>query len=267
MTESKLLKLDSILRDLGSFVIGFSGGLDSSFLVHRAALLKDLKFMAVTIHTPYVPEREIRESIAFSSEYNINHEIIEVPFPDDIRQNPEERCYLCKKTLFGKIVEYAGKNGYTYIVDGTNTDDKNDYRPGLRALREMNIRSPLAEAGLSKKEIRELAQKAGLSFWDKPALSCLLTRIPFDTAISEGMLRMIEKAEDHLYEKGYPGSRVRMHGDVARIECDPRYIPGLVNDPDIGSIVAYLKNIGFRYVSLDLEGYRTGSMNPIDPVK
>lgn len=267
MTESKLLKLDSILRELGSFVVGFSGGLDSSFLVYRARLLKDIKFMAVTIHTPYVPEREIKESKAFSSEYDINHEIIEVPFPDHIRQNPEERCYLCKKTLFGKIVEYAGKNGYRYIVDGTNTDDKNDYRPGLKALSEMNIRSPLAEAGLSKMEIRELAHKAGLAVWDKPALSCLLTRIPFDTSISEGMLRMIEKAEDQLHEKGYPGTRVRMHGDIARIECIPAYISKLVNDPERGSIVTYLKNIGFRYVSLDLEGYRTGSLNPKDPLK
>lgn len=267
MTESKLLKLDSILRDLGSFVIGFSGGLDSSFLVHRAALIKDIKFMAVTIHTPYVTEREIRESKAFSSEYNINHELIEVPFPDDIRHNPPERCYLCKKTLFGKIVEYAGKNGYSYIVDGTNTDDKNDYRPGLKALSEMNIRSPLAEAGLSKIEIRELAHKAGLAVWDKPALSCLLTRIPPDTMISEGMLGMIEKAEDYLFEKGFPGTRVRLHGDIARIECNPAYILKLVNDPERGSIVSYLKNIGFRYVSLDLEGYRTGSMNPKDQMK
>lgn len=267
MEENKLIKLDAILRDLGSFVVGFSGGLDSSFLVHRASLLNDIKFMAVTIHTPYVPERELRESKEFSSQYKINHEIIEVPFPDNIRQNPEGRCYLCKKTLFGIIVGYALKNGYRYIADGTNADDKNDYRPGLKALREMNIRSPLAEAGLSKKEIRELAKEAGLSFWDKPALSCLLTRIPFNTDVSENMLGMIEKAEDHLHEKGYPGTRVRMHGDIARIECDPLYTQRLVNDPELGSIVAKLKNIGFRYVSLDLEGYRTGSMNSTDPVK
>ncbi len=262
MKESKLLKLDSILRDLGSFVAGFSGGLDSSFLVHRASLQKDLRFAAVTVHTTYVPEREIREAIAFSKEFNIEHEIIEVPFPGDIRNNPAGRCYLCKKTLFGRIVEYAGRNGYKYIVDGSNTDDKNDFRPGLRALKELDIRSPLAEAGLSKKEIRELAHQAGLSSWDKPAMSCLLTRIPHDTPVSEDLLRMIEKAEDHLYEKGYPGTRVRVHGDIARIECIPRYITGLINDPYLGSIVAYLKNIGFRYVSLDLEGYRTGSMNP-----
>ena len=262
MEDEKLIKLDSILRDLGSFVAGFSGGLDSSFLVHRASLQKDLSFVAVTIHTPYVPEREIKEAKAFTKEFSIEHKIIEVPFPGDIRNNPEGRCYLCKKILFGKIVGYANENDYKYIVDGSNTDDKNDYRPGLRALKELNIRSPLAEAGLSKKEIRELAHKAGLSAWDKPAMSCLLTRIPHNTGISEDLLRMIEKAEDHLYEKGYPGTRVRVHGDIARIECIPVNIGKLINDPYLGSIVAYLKNIGFRYVSLDLEGYRTGSMNP-----
>jgi uncharacterized protein len=267
MSEEKLIKLDSILRDLGSFVVGFSGGLDSSFLIHRAGLLKDVRFTAVTIHTEYVPEREIRESKTFSSEYKINHVVIEVPFPDEIRNNPSDRCYLCKKTLFGKIVEYARNNGYRYVADGTNADDKNDFRPGLRALSEMNIRSPLAVAGLSKKEIRELAHNAGLSIWDKPAMACLLTRIPYDTEISEGMLRMIEKAEDYLFEKGFPGTRVRVHGDIARIECIPGYLTKLVNDPDIDSIVSYLKNIGFRYISLDLEGYRTGSMNPINPLK
>jgi len=267
MPDNKLLKLDSILQDLGSFVVGFSGGLDSSFLIHRASLLIDVRFIAVTIHTEYVPEREIRESKAFSSEYKINHEIIEVPFPDEIRDNPVERCYVCKKILFSRIVEFARKNGYRYIVDGTNADDKNDFRPGLRALSEMNIRSPLAEAGLSKKEIRGLAQNAGLTVWDKPAMACLLTRIPYDTGINEGMLSMIEKAEDYLYDKGYPGTRVRMHGDIARIECIPGNISKLVNDPDLESIVGYLKKIGFRYVSLDLEGYRTGSMNPNDQLK
>ena len=267
MKESKLLKLDSILRELGSFVVGFSGGLDSSFLIHRASLLNDVRFTAVTIHTEYVPEREVRESKAFTSEYKIKHEVIVVPFPDEIRNNPVERCYVCKKILFSRIFEFARKNGYRHIIDGTNADDKNDFRPGLRALSEMKIRSPLAEAGLSKKEIRELAQNAGLPVWDKPAMACLLTRIPYDTGINEGMLRMIEKAEDYFYEKGYPGTRVRMHDDIARIECIPGNISKLVNDPDLGSMVAYLKKIGFRYVSLDLEGYRTGSMNPKDHIK
>jgi uncharacterized protein len=267
MSEEKLIKLDSILKDLKSFVIGYSGGLDSSFLIHRASLLRQMKFVAVTVHTAFISGREISEAVEFTSAHKIDHKIIEVSFPDGIRNNPVERCYICKKTLFTTIVEFAQKNGYRYILDGTNADDKNDFRPGLRALSEMNIRSPLAEAGLSKKEIRELAHNAGLSIWDKPAMACLLTRIPYDTEISEGMLRMIEKAEDFLFEKGFPGTRVRVHGDIARIECIPGYLTKLVNDPNKDSIVSYLKNIGFRYVSLDLEGYRTGSMNPINPLK
>ena len=260
-TNNKLSELDSILRDLRSFVVGFSGGLDSSFLIHRAQMLKRPKFIAVTIHTAFVPEREIREALEFSSIHKINHRVLEISIPDEIRNNPAGRCYLCKKVLFSAIVEYAQKNGFRYIVDGTNADDKNEYRPGLRALSEMKIRSPLAEAGLTKAEIRQLAQDAGLAIWDKPAMACLLTRIPYDSEISEGKLKMIEKAEDYLFEKGFPGTRVRIHGDIARIECIPGYLSQLVNDPEKDSIVTYLKKIGFRYVSLDLEGYRTGSMN------
>lgn len=261
MTDNKLLRLDSLLKDLKSFAIGFSGGLDSSFLIHRAFVLKDLKFIAVTIRTSFITESTIREAIEFSSTYNITHKIINMPFPDTIRKNPVERCYICKKALFSKIVEFAQYNGFEYILDGTNSDDKNDFRPGLKALDELNIRSPLAEAGLTKKDIRELAREAGLAVWDKPPMSCLLTRFPFDTEISEKTLKMIENAEDYLSGKGFPGTRVRIHGNLARIECLPDYITRLINDPDKDSIVAYFKNIGFRYVSLDLEGYRTGSMN------
>jgi uncharacterized protein len=262
MTESKSIKLNSILNDLKSFVVAFSGGVDSSFLLHRAHSLGNLKIAAVTIRTPYMPEREINDAMEFTASVGINHHIIDVSFPENIRHNPEDRCYLCKKTLFSKIVGYAGDNDFKYILDGTNADDSGDFRPGLRALSEMNIRSPLAEAGLTKKEIRELSLKAGLPIWDKPAMACLLTRIPYDTEVSESMLRMIEQAEDFLFEKGYYGTRVRIHGDTARIECLPGYIEKIVRDPDRELVVNNLKKIGFRYISLDLEGYRTGSMNP-----
>lgn len=262
MTESKLILLDSILNDLKSFVIAFSGGLDSSFLVFRAHSLKNLKFKAAIIRTSFITKREINEALEFSNTYGIVPEIIDVSFPDAIKPNPLDRCYVCKKILFSEISGFARTNGFKNIIDGTNADDKNDYRPGLRALSEMNIKSPLAEAGLTKKDIRELAHKAGLSIWDKPAMACLLTRIPYDTEISEGMLRMIEKAEDFLFEKGFHGTRVRMHGDIARIECIPGYLTKLVNDPRKDLIISYFKDIGFRYIAIDLEGYRTGSMNP-----
>ena len=181
--------------------------------------------------------------------------------PEIIRDNPSERCYLCKKILFAKITESARDNGYKYVIDGTNADDTKDFRPGLRALQEMDVRSPLAEAGLTKKDIRELLKESGLSLWDKPAMACLLTRIPYDTRVSNEMLRMIEEGEYLLLNSGYPGTRVRIHGDVARIECLPGYLEKIIIDPGRELIVSGLKKIGFRYISLDLEGYRSGSMD------
>ena len=263
MTESKSIKLDSLLKDLRSFVIAFSGGVDSSFLVHRARSLDKLKIVAVTLRTPYMPAREINEAIEFARSQGVEHKIIDLDFPEIIRHNPRERCYLCKKTLFNTITGFASGNGYKYVVDGTNADDTSEIRPGLRALKELSVRSPLAEAGLTKSEIRGLLLKDGLELWDKPAMACLLTRIPYDTDVNEGMLRMIERAEDFLFEKGYPGTRVRLHGDVARIECMPGYLVKIINDPSREQIVAHLKELGFRYISLDLEGYRTGSMDSL----
>jgi len=261
MNESKIVKLDTILKDLRAFVVAFSGGVDSSFLLHHAHSLGNLRITAVTVRTPYMPVREINEASAFAIANGIDHKIIDVSFPEVIRHNPVERCYLCKKILFSNILDFARANGFKYILDGTNADDKGEFRPGLRALSELGVVSPLAEAGLTKKEIRTFAHKARLELWDKPAMACLLTRIPYDTEVSEGMLRMIESAEDLLFEKGYPGTRVRVHGEIARIECMPGYLEKIIHDPDREHIVMNLKKIGFRFISLDLEGYRTGSMN------
>ncbi len=262
MPETKSIRLDSILQDLRSFVIAFSGGVDSSFLVHRAVSLGSLKITAVTIRTPYVPAREINDASAFAKKTGIDFKIIDMEFPEVIRHNPMQRCYLCKKILFSEVVNFARKNNFKYIVDGTNADDTGNLRPGLRALHELDVRSPLAEAGLTKSDIRELSKRAGLSFFDKPAMACLLTRIPYDTEVAEETLHKIEKAEDLLFEKGYPGTRVRIHGDVARIECLPGYIEKIIHDPEREFIVSELKKVGFRYISLDIEGYRTGSMDP-----
>jgi uncharacterized protein len=262
MLNKKLENLDTILKDLKSIVIAFSGGVDSTFLLHRASQIKKLKIAAVTIRTSYIPKREIDEAEEFCKTHGINHSILDISFPEAIRNNPIDRCYLCKKLLFSQIKSFAEENGYNYIVDGSNADDNGDFRPGLKALEEMGIRSPLMESGLIKHEIRELSQKAGLPTWDKPAYACLLTRIPYDTKVTENDLRMVEKAEQFLFEKGFPGTRVRIHGDVARIECLPGYINKLVQEPERDNIINNLKNIGFRYISLDLEGYRTGSLNP-----
>ena len=267
MLNIKLENLDNILKDLKSFVIAFSGGVDSTFLLHHALQLKKLKIAAVTIRTTYIPKREVDEAVDFCKTHGINHTILDLDCPEEIIYNPIDRCYLCKKLLFSHIKSFADKNGYSYIIDGTNADDNGDFRPGLKALTEMGIRSPLMESGLIKHEIRELSQKVGLPTWDKPAYACLLTRIPYDTKVTENDLRMVESAEQFLFEKGFPGTRVRIHGDIARIECLPGYINKIVQEPERAHIINNLKKIGFRYISLDLEGYRTGSLNPDTKLK
>jgi uncharacterized protein len=262
MTENKSARLNSILKDMGSFAVAFSGGVDSSFLLHRAHSVKKSHLIAITIRTPYIPHREIDEAIHFTKKYGIKHKIIDIAFPDLIKFNPIQRCYLCKTTLFTQLLEFAKNNDLNFVVDGTNADDTGDFRPGMKALKEMGIRSPLLESGLTKKEIRELSREEGLDVWDKPAMACLLTRIPYDTEVSEVVLRMIEEAENLMFDRGYPGTRVRVHGDVARIECMPGFMERIVQSPDREHIISNLKRIGFRFVSLDLEGYRTGSSNP-----
>jgi len=262
MTENKSIKLNTILKDLGSLAVAFSGGVDSSFLLHRAHKAVKSGVIALTIRTPYIPVREIKEAIEFTEKFGIRHKIIDIAFPEIIKHNPIERCYLCKKSLFTQLLGFARENNFMHVIDGTNADDSGDFRPGMKALQEMGIRSPLLESGLTKKEIRELSRVEGLEFWDKPAMACLLTRIPYDTEIREETLRMIESAESLLLDKGYPGTRVRVHGDVARIECLPGHIDKMLRNPEREQIVSSLKKIGFRFVSLDLEGYRTGSSNP-----
>jgi uncharacterized protein len=262
MTENKSDKLDSILKENGSLAVAFSGGVDSSFLLFRAHRIAKSAVIALTIRTPYIPAREIEEATEFARKFGIKHKIIDLDFPEMIRQNPPDRCYLCKRNLFTTLLDFAGKNGYDQVVDGSNADDAGEFRPGLKALRELNIKSPLMEAGLTKKEIRQMCHEESLGVWDKPAMACLLTRIPYDTRVNEDMLRMIEAGEGVLFEYGFPGTRVRIHGDVARIECMPGYLEKMVQSPVREQIAASLKKIGFRYVSLDLEGYRTGSSDP-----
>jgi uncharacterized protein len=250
--DEKTYKLDSILKELNSFIVAFSGGVDSTFLLHRAHSLRKSGIIGITVRTPYIPSREIDEAIQFTASFGIKHKIIDIGFPEMVKNNPIDRCYTCKKTIFTDLVDFAKENNYPFVIDGTNADDLSEFRPGMQALKELGIRSPLLESGLTKKDVRELSREADLDVWDKPAMACLLTRIPYDTEVNEEALRLVEKAEEMLLEQGFPGTRVRIHGDLARIECLPGFIEKIVRNPDKEQIISNLKKIGFRYVSLDL---------------
>jgi uncharacterized protein len=262
LTGSKLLKLKTILKSYRSVVIAFSGGTDSTFLLHCATQIPNLRLIAVTVKTPYIPDWEMNEAVDFCKNNNIDHKLIKLPFPELIRNNPVERCYLCKKSLFAKIISFANENNFEYVADGTNADDTGDFRPGLKALAELSVKSPLLESELSKIEIRELSEKEGLPTWSKPPYACLLTRIPYNSSVNEEILNKIEEAEIFIKEAGFPGTRVRINGDEARLECPPAYLEKIIEKQHRDIIIKRFKEIGFRFISLDLEGYRTGSLNP-----
>lgn len=254
--------LDSILAKAGRCVVAFSGGVDSSFLLYRAKkVLGTDNVLGIVIRTPYIPAKEIHDSLEFASLHDILVEIKDIDIPDVIIRNPHDRCYLCKNIIFTQIKKYAKETNADVIHDGTNADDMKTNRPGLKSLAELRISSPLAEAALSKPEIRELAKLDGLNIWDKPAMACLMTRLPYDHEVTPEMFTMIEDAENILFENGYPGARVRLHNNIARIECLPGFIDKIAIDSKRGSIVNDIKKLGYRYVTLDLEGYRTGSMD------
>lgn len=259
--EEKMEKLNSILRNAGSAVVAFSGGTDSVFLLYAASKISSLKLLAVTVVTPYMHALEIAEAKDFCNEKKINHTITDIGFPATVRNNPEERCYLCKKEVFAHISKIAAEGGYKYVFDGTNADDVNDYRPGMKALKEAGARSPLLEAGLTKAEIRELSKAEGLFSWDKPANACLMTRFPHGTMIETEELRKVEKAERFLSSVGLSGSRVRVHGDLVRIECRGNQFETVLTGDKKEKITGYLKALGYRYITIDLEGYITGRMN------
>lgn len=259
--HDKLNHLDTILSGLNPLLIAFSGGVDSSFLVYRASGIKGLKMAAVTVKTIYIPDIELNEAVEFCRQHKIDHRILNIDVPDAVKNNPPDRCYLCKKHIFSKILEFASLNNFKYLADGSNFDDMNSYRPGLKALSELSVRSPLAEANLTKEEIRTALKEAGLEIWNKPSMACLLTRLPYNTLITEKDIKMIEEAENVLFEKGFFGTRVRKHGEIARIECLQGFMEKLINSSERNEIIQRLKEIGFRYITVDLEGYRSGSMD------
>ncbi len=262
MTYSDKYKyLINYLKGLDKVVVAFSGGVDSTFLLKAAKEALDNNVKAITIASPYIPKWEIEEAKELAKKIGVKHEIIEVPVSDEIRANPENRCYICKKIVFGMIKDIAKKQGFHYVLDGSNLDDTKDYRPGMKALKEIDIKSPLLDAKLTKAEIRKLSKELDLSTWDKPAYACLLTRIPYGNELKEEEFVRIEEAEKYLMSIGFRAVRVRSHGDVARIEVPKDDIKKLFDEELLEEISQRLKKVGFKYVSLDLEGYRMGSLN------
>ncbi|MBQ7475130.1 MAG: ATP-dependent sacrificial sulfur transferase LarE [Clostridia bacterium] len=261
--------LGEYLSSLGSVAVAYSAGVDSTFLLRAARDALGGGAVAVTVKHPAFPERELGEARGFCRAEGIRQIVVSFdPLAvDGFSENPPDRCYICKKAIFRRIVAVAAENGIRSVADGSNADDGNDYRPGMRALSELGVISPLRAVGLTKAEIRALSEKLGLPTWDKPSYACLATRIPHGEEITGEKLSMIGRAEDVLFGLGFRQSRVRCHGAVARIELEDGDFEKM-NDPGVRAEVAEkLKGIGFSFVSLDLCGYRAGNMNPRRPTK
>ncbi|EKN42324.1 ATP-utilizing enzyme of the PP-loop superfamily protein [Clostridium botulinum CFSAN001627] len=259
--NDKYNNLINYLKDLKSVAVAFSGGVDSTLLLKAAKEALGDNAISITIVSPYIPKWEIREARELVDKIGIKSYFVEVPMLEEIRSNPEDRCYICKKSVFNKIKDLAREKGIKYIVDGTNADDTKDYRPGMRALKELDVKSPLLDNSINKEEIRVLSKELRLDTWDKPAYACLLSRIPYNQKIKEKDLDRIEKAEVYMMKLGFRAVRVRSHGNLARIEVPQKERVKLFNEDILDKISKELKELGFKYVTVDIEGYKMGSLN------
>jgi len=256
-------RLHEILAGYQSVLIAFSGGVDSAYLAIAAADALADRALAVTADSPSYPDTHRRLALSIASDFGFAHEIIQTAELErpEYRANPANRCYYCKDELYGRLSAIAAERGLAVVVDGNNADDRGDYRPGRQAAREHGVRSPLDEADLTKDDIRELARNAGLDSWNEPASACLSSRIPYGNEVSDEVLRQIERAEEAVRELGFRIFRVRHHDTVARLEIARAEMPRAL-EPEINArLIEALKALGYQYVSLDLQGYRLGSLN------
>ncbi len=260
-TAAKLNDLKDILHGYGGAVIAFSGGVDSTFLASVAHAVLAERVMAVTASSEIYPEHEIKTTGLLAEQMGLFHMIIntEELADEKFTANPAQRCYFCKKALFSRLLQIAEKHGLPHVLDGTNFDDRLDFRPGRQAAKELGIKSPLLEAELTKDDIRELSREMGIPTWNKPSLPCLASRFPYGEEITREKLSMVKKAEDFLRAMGVDILRVRHHGNLARIEVN--YADFHLIIASAGQIANKLKEIGYSYITLDLQGFRSGSMN------
>jgi uncharacterized protein len=262
-------RLVEILEQLESVVVGFSGGVDSAYLAYMANRVLGNKALSVTAISASYPTFQKKETAEFVALFRLNHLEIESEELDNpaYRENAPNRCYHCKSELFTKLEAVARERGYRAVIDGTNYDDLGDFRPGRQAAPEHSVHSPLLQAKMTKLDIRELSRKAGLPTWDKPALPCLSSRFPYGTAISEEKLSIVDRGESVLRDFGFRIFRVRYHEQLVRLEFSPEELPKALNLTMAAILVKEFKALGFKYVTIDLEGYRSGSLNEVLPIR
>ncbi|SHK83951.1 uncharacterized protein SAMN05216582_12027 [Selenomonas ruminantium] len=263
MLQRKTEKLKALLTSYGQVAVAFSGGVDSTLLlkVARDVLGKE-RVLAITAESDFVPVSDVREAQDFCQQEGVQHQlaVLEPLRHYDVRRNPADRCYFCKRLVFGRLREIAGAAGIVHLLDGSNVDDQGDYRPGAKAVKELGVLSPLLEAGFTKADVRALSAALGLKTAQKPSAACLASRIPYGEEITPAKLKRVEEAENFLHEVGFLQVRVRSHADLARIELPKTDIAAFM-DGHYEQVVPKLRALGFAYVTLDLEGYRTGSLN------
>jgi len=262
-TNKGLIRLNNILSSMESVLIAYSGGVDSTFLLKAALDVLGDRVVAVTSDSPTITRKELSNARDMAKELGANHIVIKTDEMDckDFIKNSSQRCFWCKNELFTKLNDLAKKYGINYVVDGSNYSDTSDFRPGLKAARKLGVRSPLIEACITKDDIRSLLKIWGLSIWNKPATACLSSRIPYGQTISVSLLKRIEKAEDILHKSGFKQVRVRDHNNIARIEISAEDFSKLFDPRVKDTISRSLKELGYKYIAADLDGYRTGSLN------